>query len=300
MTEPGTRMGRTRRILTALVALSSAAVVLVVVVLLAVSEWKLRRTHQVPLTPFDNPPGSTDPAEGERLSKIVGCWAGCHGKTGQGGAIDMDGYYSVTAPNLASVLPLYDDAELARLVRFGVKRDGTSALGMISYTFYPLSDGDLSNIVAHLRRQPPQQAVPRHRSITLAARIKLALGRWQLAADQVDAARPRWGELRRATAFERGRYLASITCSECHGVDFRGNEFADNTFDGGPSLAVIAMYGPEEFRHLLRTGEAPGGRGLGEMGWVARNAFVYFQDREIDDIYTFLREYHGLPPAPSH
>ena len=212
----------------------------------------------------------------------------------------MDGYYSVSAPNLPSILPLYSDSELARLIRFGVKRDGTSALGMISYTFYPLSDSDLSNIVAHLRRQPPQPAVTGHRTLTLTARIELALGRWQLAADQVDATRPRWGELPRTTAFERGRYLASITCSECHGVDFRGNEFEDNTYDGGPSLAVIAMYAREEFRRLLRTGAALGGRELGEMGWVARNAFVHFKDQEIDDLHTFLREYHGLPPEPMH
>lgn len=300
MTEPSSRTSKTRKILTVLVALAGATVLLGVVVLLAASEWKLRRTHQVPLTPFESPPGSPDLAEGERLSKIVGCWAGCHGKTGQGGAIDMDGYYSVSAPNLPSILPLYSDSELARLIRFGVKRDGSSALGMISYTFYPLSDSDLSNIVAHLRRQPPQPAVPGHRSITLTARIKLALGRWRLAAEQVNAARPRWGELPRATAFERGRYLASITCSECHGIDFRGNEFEDNTYDGGPSLAVIAMYSREEFRHLMRTGAAPGGRELGEMGWVARNAFVSFKDQEIDDIHTFLKEYHGLPPEPIH
>jgi cytochrome c553 len=212
----------------------------------------------------------------------------------------MGGYYSVTAPNLHSIIPRYTDPELARLIRLGVKRDGSSALGMISYTFYPLSDRDLANIIAHLRRQSPQPAIPRHRSITLTARIKLALGDWQVSADQVDATRLRWGELPRTTAFERGRYLASITCSECHGIDFRGNEFRDNTYDGGPSLAVIAAYGRNEFRHLMRTEEPIGGRDLGEMRWVARNGFVHFNDQEIDDIRVFLREHHGLPEEPTY
>lgn len=211
----------------------------------------------------------------------------------------MDGYYSVSAPSLTSVIPDYSDPELARLIRFGVKRDGSSALGMISYTFYPLSDEDLVNIIAHLRKQPPHPPATRHKSITLAARLKLAMGKWQVAADQVDATRPRWGELPRATAFERGRYLASITCSECHGVDFRGSEFKDNTYDGGPSLAVIAMYGRDEFRHLMRTGEPIGERDLGEMSWVARNGFIHFKDQEIDDIRTFLRAHHGLPEEPA-
>jgi cytochrome c553 len=270
-----------------------------VAAIFGISEWKLRRTHDIPLTPLNAGHGPANYAEGERLSKIVGCWAGCHGKTGQGGSIDMDGYYSVAAPSLTSVIPYYSDPELVRLIRFGVKRDGSSALGMISYTFYPLSDEDLINIIAHLRKQPPHPTTTRHKSITMAARLKLAMGKWQVAADQVDATRPRWGELLRTTAFERGRYLASITCTECHGVDFRGNEFKDNTYDGGPSLAVIAMYGRAEFRHLMRTGEPIGGRDLGEMSWVARNGFIHFKDQEIDDIRTFLREYHGLPGEPA-
>lgn len=290
---------KTGRTLAAALSFTGMMAMVGAAVLFGASEWKLRRTHDVSLTPLKTGLGLPDYAEGERLSKIVGCWAGCHGRTGQGGSIDMAGYYSVTAPNLPSIIPRYSDPELARLIRFGVKRDGTSALGMISYTFYPLSDEDLSNIIAHLRRQSPQPAGPRHRSITVAGRIKLALGRWQLAADQIDATRPRWGELPRTTAYERGRYLASITCSECHGVDFRGNEFDDNTYDGGPSLAVVAIYGRTEFRHLMRTGVALDGRDLGEMSWVARNGFVHFKDQEIDDIRVFLREHHGLPEEPS-
>lgn len=291
----GVRRSGTRRILRTGVTVVGVIVLAGVAALFAVAQWKLLRTHDVPLTPLNADVGSVNYAEGERLSRIVGCWAGCHGETGQGGSIEMDGYYSVTAPTLTSVVPDYSDPELARLIRFGVKRDGSSALGMISYTFYSLSDEDLINIIAHLRRQPSHPVAQRHRSITLAARLKLAFGEWQVAADQVDASRPRWGELPRTTAFERGRYLAAITCSECHGVDFRGNEFRDNTYDGGPSLAIIAMYRRDEFRHLMRTGEPIGGRDLGEMSWVARNGFTYFTDQEIDDIRTFLRAHHGLP-----
>lgn len=286
------------RILAKVLLLSGLASLAGVAALLGVAEWKLRRTHDVPLAPLETVRGPVDYAEGERLSRIVGCWSGCHGMTGQGGSIDMDGYYSVTAPNLDFSVHEYSDPELARLIRFGIKRDGSSALGMISYTFYPLSDEDLGNIIAHLRRQPMQPAAPRHRAITLAARFKLAMGKWQVAADQIDATRPRWGELPRTTPFERGRYLASITCSECHGLDFRGNEFEDNTYDGGPSLAIIALYGRDEFRRLMRTGEPIGGRDLGEMSWVARNGFVHFKDEEIDDMRTFLRVHHGLPEEP--
>lgn len=283
-----------RKILAASLAVSLVALVGVAAIF-GTSEWKLRRAHDVPLVPLRTGLAIPDPIEGERLAKIVGCWAGCHGQTGQGGSIDMDGYYSVAAPNLSSIIPRYSNEELARLIRFGVKRDGRTALGMTSYTFFPLADEDLTNIISHLRRQPPLPSTPGHRKITMTARVKLAVGKWQVAADQVDATRPRWGDLPRTTTFERGRYLASITCSECHGVNFRGNEFKDNTYDGGPSLAMIAVYDPTQFRHLMRTGEPVGGRDLGEMSWVARNGFVHFKDQEIDDIRTFLRQHHGLP-----
>ena len=255
----------------------------------AASEWQLRRSRPLPVVAFDAGKAQVDLGEGRRMSRVLGCWAGCHGREGEGGSIDMDGYYSVSAPTLSSVLPAYSDAELVRLVRYGVKRDGSSALGMISYTFYPLSDADLANVIAHLRKQPALAPQERHRSVAFMARWRLLAGAWQLAADQVDPARPRWGELPRTNAFERGRYLASVTCSECHGLDFRGNRFADNTYDGGPPLAVLAAYDADAFRRLMRTGNGIDGRDLGEMGWVARNGFVNFTDREIADIYEFLR-----------
>lgn len=257
------------------------------------SEWKLRHTHDVPLSALRTDLGSVNLPEGRRWAQLLGCWAGCHGKEGHGGQLDMDGYYTITAPNLSAVIPPYTDPELIRLIRFGVKRDGSSALGMISYTFFPLGDADLANVIAFLRLQPEQMIVGRKRAIEFQARIRLLFGKWQVAADQVNPKAPRWGELPRTNAFERGRYLASVTCSECHGVDFRGNTFEDNTYDGGPSLAVVAIYGPEEFQKLLHSGEPIGARQLGEMGWVARNAFVHFTREEVGDIYTFLREYHS-------
>jgi cytochrome c553 len=295
-------MRAARFVLSGVLAFAVLAVVGVAAIY-AASEWKLRRSHAPPVVAFDMGKLHPDVAEGRRMSRVLGCWAGCHGPEGQGGSIDMDGYYSVSAPTLSSVLPGYSDAELVRLVRYGIKRDGSSALGMISYTFYPLSDADLANVIAHLRRQPALAARQRHRQVGFIARVRLLAGGWQLAADQVDPTRPRWGELPRRNAFERGRYLASVTCSECHGLDFRGNRFADNTFDGGPSLAVVAGYDADAFARLMRTGVGAGGRDLGEMGWVARNGFVHFTDREIADVYEFLRRDQGVPvasgPAPA-
>jgi cytochrome c553 len=272
-------------ILSSLIGLTAAGIAIVY----GASEWKLKRAHSAPLVELTADPVASDPNEGRRMARIVGCWAGCHGMEGEGDTDDMPGAYSVTAPTLSSVVPSYSDAELVRLIRYGVKRDGRSAVGMSSYTFYPLADADLASIIGHLRRQPARPAIERKRAFGLEGRFKLLLGEWQTSADQVDRSMPRWGELPRRDAFERGRYLASITCSECHGLAFRGNPF-----EGGPSLIVIAGYDLPQFRKLLRTGVPLGGRDLGVMAWVARNAFVDFTDAEVADIYTFLSRYQGI------
>lgn len=270
------------------VALSLAAVAfLALAAVYAISEWRLQRRHDAPLHSLRHG-APADPAAGAHMARLVGCWAGCHGDSGEGGTEVIEGIRRITAPTLTQVIPHYTDPELARLVRYGVKRDGRSAIGMASYAWWPLGDQDLADIFAHLRSQPPRTPVPRTRELTLRGRIGLAVGDWQLSADQVDPTRPRWGELPRRDAFERGRYLASFICSECHGLDFDGYPL-----EGGPSLAILAVYSAEQFRTLLRTGKAIGGRDVPKMSWMPD---VGFTDGEIDDLYEFLRRHHRLDP----
>lgn len=253
-----------------------------------ISEWKMRRTHDAPLMPL-RAQFAADPIAGEHMARVVGCWAGCHGDEGQGGADQIEGIHRNTAPTLSQVVPQYTDEELARLIRYGVKRDGRSAVGMNAAVLWPISDQDLLNIIAHLRRQPVRPPVPRDHQLTFRGRFALVTGSWKISADQVDRSAPRWGEQPLDDAFARGRYLASIVCSECHGADFDGSPL-----EGGPSLAILAIYEPDQFRHLLRTGKPIDGRDLPKMDWMPD---VGFTDAEISDLYHFLREYHGLTAA---
>lgn len=254
----------------------------------AISEWKMRRQYDAPLVALrtDMP---RNLVEGERMARIVGCWDGCHGRRGEGGHEEIEGIIRNTAPTLSQVLSLYSDEELVRLVRYGLKRDGRSAIGMISYTFWALGDEDLANIIAHLRRQPTLPSIERRLELSWRGRLALATGEWKVSVEQVDRSRPRWGNLPQTTAYERGRYLASVTCSECHGLDFTGNPL-----EHAPSLAILAMYSRDQFTHLMRTATPPGGRKLNDaMDWVANAPFT---DEEITGLYQFLRTYHGLRP----
>ena len=258
----------------------------------AVSEWMLRRRHDVGLPPVPSTPAGFPADEGRRRAVLIGCLKGCHGPEGEGGDEEARGIFYATAPTLPSVLPAYSDAELIRLVRFGVKRDGTTALGMPTETFYPISDEDLMLVIGHLRTRPLLPAVPRRRRVFPLGRLALALGKWKLSADQVDPSRPRWGELPRRTSFERGRYLASVVCSECHGIDLKGMAYFPS-----PSLAIVNGYYPAQFERLLRTGEHLSGRTDGLMSRLSRAAFREFTDQEIADLYTFLTGTFGDEPA---
>ncbi len=269
-------------------AILAALAAMAVGTVYGISEWKLRHDYDAPLTTLHltEPP---DLAEGERMARIVGCWDGCHGRTGQGGHEEIVGIVRHTAPTLSQVVPQYSDDELVRLIRYGLKRDGKSAVGMTSYTFWALGDRDLANIIAHLRRQPALPPIERKLNLTWRGRLALVTGAWKVSAEQVDRSRPQWGNLPQTTAFERGRYLAAVTCSECHGLDYGGDPL-----ERAPSLAILAAYSLDQFTHLIRTAEPVGGRQLDEnMDWVADAPFT---DEEVKGLYEFLRSHHGLKP----
>lgn len=269
--------------------LAAGGALLLVAFVYAVSEWRIRRSYEAPLVP---PAASApaDPVAGEHMAKLLGCWEGCHGRRGEGGTESIEGIVRHTAPTLSQVLPRYSDAELARLIRYGVRRDGRSAVGMPTSTFWALGDADLANVIAHLRRQPESPPVPRQLELTWRGRWALATGAWKVSARQVDRTLPRWGELPRRTPYERGRYLASVICSECHGVDFQGT-----SLEGAPSLAVVGAYGRDAFRALILTNTAIGGRRIEPMAWTPAAGFT---DGEISDLYAFLRAYHHLDRDP--
>ncbi|AMY07019.1 Cytochrome c, mono- and diheme variants [Luteitalea pratensis] len=253
--------------------------------------WILGRTHDVALPAVALNTTVTDATEARRFTILIGCLS-CHGRTGGGGRVSMPGVFELGAPNLTKVLPTYSDAELVRLLRAGVRRDGRTALGMPAATFYPMSDDDLGRVIGYLRSLPPaaDRGPGPVRHLSFRARIGLVIGRFRTSMAAIDPSAPRWGEQPRSTPFERGRYLASITCSECHGRTFGGDADA-----GSPSLAIARGYDLPQFAHLLRTGQPIGGRDLGEMSEAAREDFVNFRDDEIADIFAFLRREFGAP-----
>jgi mono/diheme cytochrome c family protein len=231
---------------------------------------------------------SNDPAtiaRGERLARIHGCHA-CHGDGLEGEiAVDDFRFGRFVIPNVTVARDAYSDLDLVRLFRHGVRSDGKGVLPIMpSQSFTHLADDDLGAIIAYLRSVPEvANELPTTRLGPL-LRAMLALGRIEVAPRMIDHARPALETVDRDDAEVFGRYLASTTCTECHGQDLQGQD----GFLVTPSLAITAAYTEPQFRDLLRSGVALGGREVGAMSEVATRRFAHYTNDEIHALHRYL------------
>ncbi len=244
----------------------------------------LARTYDIPLGSIEIPVDPALAADGARLTGLWGC-EGCHGEGVTGEKMFEQRFVgSVTAPNLTEILPLYSGAELDRLVRRGVRRDGTSALVMPAEFYYHIPEDQLGAIVAYLRSLPAGEGPGEGVKLGLLGRAFLVLGRFPLAADEVDASSPRMPYPGPSDLHALGEYWATIGCSSCHGEDLRGAE------DGfAPSLEVVATsYSAARFALMMRAGIAIDGRERGFMSEMARSNFRHMSREDVAGLYAYL------------
>jgi cytochrome c553 len=255
------------------------------------SERVLRHVYEVPRVALSIPTDAASIAEGRRLAVVRGCYGGCHGKEGEGHVLfDEPLIARLVAPNLTAAVRKYNDAELAAIIRSGIRPDGHSVIVMPSSAFVGLTDEDLSRIIAFLKSLPERSGPGQSISLGPLGRIGVAAGQYKTEAQLIAETVPPPEVAGEEPAF--GRYLARTICAHCHGTDLRGDSNPDFT---SPTLRVVAAYPPEAFTQLLRTGVALGGREVKTMGAVAREEVSLLTDAEIAALYSYL---HAMPDAP--
>jgi cytochrome c553 len=255
------------------------------------TEPLIRKIHEVPGRSIQIPTDPGSIAEGKRLATIRGCFDGCHGPGIEGGEfLDIPWITRLVAPNLTQIAASHTDAELEKVIRHGVRKNGKSVWGMPSSMFYHLSDEDLGRIIAFLRSVPVSEGP--ETEVWIGPLWRLELARWRLGmqddlylplAEEIGRDAP-WikGDIEPAER-NRGRYLAVTVCSECHGMRLRGDVEGST-----PNLAIVAAYSEVDFFRLMRTATPLGGRQLGLMGMVARKRFAHLTDDEIRALYSYL------------
>lgn len=244
-------------------------------------------TFNVPPDTVAIPSDASAITEGERLAWLHGCH-GCHGDSLQGKVfVDEPRVIRLIAPNITQAIRSYDDAEVVRLIRHGVKRNGTAAFAMPSAGFYHLSDADVGRIVAHLRATPVRGDTWPPTEIRLFTKVALVRGEVPTDAGTMDHRAARLGADADTSQVALGRYRASAICSECHGVTLRGQ-------DNAPALVQALGYTLPQFTSLMLDGRARDGRDIGLMGTTARRRFRRLTTREVEGIWHYLR---SLPLA---
>jgi len=228
------------------------------------------------------PPG--DAVEGARLARVLGC-TGCHGPALAGQVfVKIPHVARLVAPNLTLVRDRYDDAAFLRLMRTGTKTDGRIALAMPNKAHQRLSDAQLADLLAHLRKMPRVDAEPPATVLRPLGRVAVALGQYHLSDILPDPAESD-AVLADRNQPDRARHLLQVACSECHGLDFTG--YPD---DGIPPLLVVKAYTPDQFARLMREGLTNAGTETttGLMSQVARHRFSRLTDAEIAGMKAYL------------
>lgn len=240
-------------------------------------------------------------ARGERYLESRAACRECHGDDLGGKTLLDDPLMGLwTAPNItrAGVTKGYTPADWVRILRHGVKRNGTAAL-MPSQDFTWLSDQELSDIAAYVVNQPPvERVMPPSRLGPLFA-MRIVTGRWPLAAETLDHTTPR--PVRPpaiAPTLELGRHLAT-TCQSCHGRTYSGGEIAggDSSWPPARNLTFhesgLASWTLADFERALREGRRPNGETIDSAMPVSYTRNL--QRPEIEALYRFFESVEKKP-----
>ena len=310
------RWRRWRQVLLAL----TVGLVLLVGAVWATVELRWKRRFDAPYPPVA---ANADPAvisQGEYLVYSAAACAYCHVPRDQwpvldgGERLSLTGdhlfrlpfgriYSSNLTPDPATGIGTRSDAELARILRYGVRADGRAAFPLMEIQ---LSDEDLTAVVSYLRSQPAKvHAVPDHQF----SRFGKALMAFAISPASPATRPPATSPT--GPTIERGAYLANhvSSCTSCHtnrgsdgalvGPAFAGGQQMEVAADPNqvyvtanltpdPESSPIGQWSEDTFVTRFRMGELIAGT---PMPW---GAYARLTEDDLRAIYRFLR---SLPPT---
>lgn len=267
-----------------------AIVVLAVAVVYGGSQWIIRKSHALPAPQIAAERSPAGVAEGARLAAALGC-RGCHGPDGKGTLIaDIPGVAHVAPPALAPIVAAYSDAELARLIRYGVKRDGTATFVMPVEGHNAIADEDLARIIGWIRTLKPA-ADDRKDTLSVGPLGRLGILTGGFAPEVRDATR---AAAKRPA--DMGAYIADTVCAGCHSLR-EERKAHDDGRRVPPLVEVGPAYDLASFRKLLRTGVGMSPRDLGLMARVGKDDLSHLTDAEVEALHNYLKAEAAKAPA---
>lgn len=263
---------------------------------------------------------------------ILGDCAACHTAPGRpdysGGLpfeLPIGTIYSTNiSPDPVHGIGRYSEAEFARAVRLGVRKDGSTLYPAMPYPSYArLSDADIHALYVYFQHGvAPQAIAPPENKIKwpLSMRWPLRVWRW-LFAPSIRYAQQRTNSQFTDPTLARGAYLVEGPghCGACHtprGIAL--NEKAQTAQDGPlflsgggvveqwvvPSLRQenrtgLGRWSEQDIVDFLRTGRARPGASFGGMTPVVIHSTYAFTDNDLHAIARYLRTLSpARPEAP--
>lgn len=293
-----------------ILAVVLAVAIIALVAIYAISGWRINRTYAIEPEPVSIPAADDRAAiaRGEYLVKAITKCVDCHGAGLEGDTFNDDLLFGrLIASNLTAgeggVGRDYTDADWVRSIRHGVGPDGKPLLFMPSVEYYPLSDADLSALIAYVKSVPPvdnpdlpgNRVGPLGRFLFLSGQLDL------LPAEKIDHDAPRPDAPAAGRTVAYGRYLATTGgCIGCHGPTFSGGPIPGAPPEIPPARNLtpdaetgLGAWTIADFEIALRTGKRPDGTQLSEfMPWKATARMT---DQDLEAVWLFLR---SLPPKP--
>ena len=285
-----------RRLAYGLGALVTLVAALVVAVY-GVTWARVGRTFDVAAAPVPVAHDSATLARGAHLATVIGKCADCHGAD-YGGKVFIDdpALGRVVARNITpgGEVAQYSDAELARAIRHGVRKNGHGLFIMPSSDYSALSDEDVGALVAYLRALPPVTRPLPPSELHFLARALWTAGQLPLMdAFTIDHAKRAPVRVAEAPTPAYGHYLADVGgCTGCHGPGLSGGKIPGTPPDWKPAANLtpagnVGRWSLDDFSRALRTGRRPDGSPIDTiMPWKEAGKMT---DDEMRAVYAFLR-----------
>ena len=247
---------------------------------------------------------TSDPAaitRGKHLTEsIVGCALNdCHGPDLGGGKVTDGGPIgTMVAPNMTNILPAYNDGELARLIRHGIKKDGRTVRFMSVNEFNWITDADVVAVLSYVRTVPAVERTTPPMNIKTLGKVLDRRGQIPIdVARRIDHARIETGPPPSPTA-DYGRYIARL-CIGCHGDHLSGGPIPGAPSDFPVPLNLtphetgLKGWTLEDLEKVATTGVNKKGKRLD--AFMPVEAIAHMDDVEKRALWAYLQ---SLPPAP--
>lgn len=281
-------------------------VVLAAAGLYAKSRLEFSTKYNVQVESVSVPTDGASIARGQHLATIL-CEE-CHAKD-LGGTL---GWFppgmlgTIDTPNLTTgkggLGSHFTDADFVRVLRHGVKPDGTSVFIMPAGDFYYLSDTDLGDLIAYIRSVPSvdRQAPEPHVRLSFVGNILVGAGPLGsgLRAASIDQSNRPPAPPQAGITPEYGAYLVRINgCRGCHGQQLTGAKTPDPSSPLAPNLTPggeLGAWTEAQFITALHTGVTPSGTQLPAqfMPWDFKGQMT---NDELKAVFAYLKSLPALP-----